>query len=146
MVPPEPGEPLLLYIVATAEAVSMVLVTKRLDPHTPHELGSSPACGSGSQDPGLAKEPRAGEAAGSQPMVAPRPSTQRPLQVLMTKRSQGLRLQRSLQIQRIGSVIPRSEKERTKPPYVCPGCSNHTHGNNMINRCNVINKRVICLT
>jgi hypothetical protein len=26
----------------------------------------------------------------------------------------------------------------TKPPYVCPGCSNHTHGNNMINRCNVI--------
>jgi hypothetical protein len=39
-----------------------------------------------------------------------------------------------------GSVIPRSEKEGTKPPYVCPGCSNHTHGNNMINRCNVINK------
>jgi hypothetical protein len=27
-------------------------------------------------------------------------------------------------------VIPRSEKEGTKPPYVCPGCSNHTHGNN----------------
>jgi hypothetical protein len=26
-----------------------------------------------------------------------------------------------------------------KPPYVCPGCSNHTHGNNMINRCNVFN-------
>jgi hypothetical protein len=35
-------------------------------------------------------------------------------------------------------VIPRSEKEGTKPPYVCPGCSNHTHGNNMISRCNVI--------
>jgi hypothetical protein len=35
-------------------------------------------------------------------------------------------------------VIPRSEKEGTKAPYVCPGCSNHTHGNNMINRCNVI--------
>jgi hypothetical protein len=32
----------------------------------------------------------------------------------------------------------RSEKKETKPPYVCPGCSNHTHGNNMINRCNVI--------
>jgi hypothetical protein len=31
-------------------------------------------------------------------------------------------------------VIPRSEKEGTKPPYMCPGCSNHTHGNNMINR------------
>jgi hypothetical protein len=28
------------------------------------------------------------------------------------------------------AVIPRSEKEGTKPPYVCPGCSNHTHGNN----------------
>jgi hypothetical protein len=38
------------------------------------------------------------------------------------------------------SVITRSEKEGTKPPYVCPGCSNHTHGNNMINRCNVIIK------
>jgi hypothetical protein len=37
-------------------------------------------------------------------------------------------------------VIPRSEKEGTKPPYVCPRCSNHTHGNNMINRCNVTNK------
>jgi hypothetical protein len=35
-------------------------------------------------------------------------------------------------------VIPRSEKEGTKPLYVCPGCSNHTHGNNMINKCNVI--------
>jgi hypothetical protein len=44
------------------------------------------------------------------------------------------------------AVIPRSEKEGTKPPYVCPGCSNHTHSNNMINRCNVINKRVIFLT
>jgi hypothetical protein len=35
-------------------------------------------------------------------------------------------------------VIPRSKKEGTEPPYVCPGCSNHTHDNNMINRCNVI--------
>jgi hypothetical protein len=43
------------------------------------------------------------------------------------------------------AVIPHSEKEGTKPPYMCPGCSNHTHGNNMINRCNVINKRVIFL-
>jgi hypothetical protein len=43
-------------------------------------------------------------------------------------------------------VIPRSEKEGMKPPYVCPGCSNHMHGNNMINRCNVVNKRVIFLT
>jgi hypothetical protein len=33
-----------------------------------------------------------------------------------------------------GIVIPRSEKEGTKPPYVCPGCSNHTYSNNMITR------------
>jgi hypothetical protein len=25
-------------------------------------------------------------------------------------------------------VTPRSEKEGTKPPYVCSGCSNHTYG------------------
>jgi hypothetical protein len=31
-------------------------------------------------------------------------------------------------------VIPRSEKAEMKPPYVCPGCSNHTYSNNMINR------------
>jgi hypothetical protein len=47
---------------------------------------------------------------------------------------------------KLETVIPRSEKEGTTPPYVCLGCSNHTHGNNMINRCNVINKRVIFLT
>jgi hypothetical protein len=51
MVVLEPGEPLLLYIVATSEAVSMVLVTERPDPHAPHELGSSSAGGSGSLDP-----------------------------------------------------------------------------------------------
>jgi hypothetical protein len=43
-------------------------------------------------------------------------------------------------------VIPHSEKEGTTPPYMWPGCSNHTHGNNMINKCNIINKRVIFLT
>jgi hypothetical protein len=37
-------------------------------------------------------------------------------------------------------------EEGTKPPYVCPGCSNHTHGNNMINRENVTNKQVLFLT
>jgi hypothetical protein len=37
MVAPEPGEPLLLYIADTSEAVSMVLVTERPDPHAPHE-------------------------------------------------------------------------------------------------------------
>jgi hypothetical protein len=43
-------------------------------------------------------------------------------------------------------VIPHSKKEGTKPPYMWPGYSNHTHGNNMINKCNIINKRVIFLT
>jgi hypothetical protein len=35
------------------------------------------------------------------------------------------------------AVIPRSEKEGTKPLYVCPGCSNHTYSNNMITRIHV---------
>jgi hypothetical protein len=34
-------------------------------------------------------------------------------------------------------VIPCSEKEGTKPPYVCLGCSNHTYSNNMITRIHV---------
>jgi hypothetical protein len=59
MVAPEPDEPLLLYIAATSEAVSMVLVAERSDPHDLHELGSSSADGSGSQDPGPADEPGA---------------------------------------------------------------------------------------
>jgi hypothetical protein len=56
MVAPEPSEPLLLYIVATSDAVSMVLVAERSDSHSTHELGSSSA-GSGSQDPGPVEEP-----------------------------------------------------------------------------------------
>jgi hypothetical protein len=35
--------------------------------------------------------------------------------------------------QRSMLVIPHSEKAETKPPYVCPGCSNHTYNNNLIN-------------
>jgi hypothetical protein len=66
MVAPEPGEPILLYIVATSEAVSMVLVAERPDPHNIHELGGSSADGSGSQDPGPVEEPRAITVAGSQ--------------------------------------------------------------------------------
>jgi hypothetical protein len=37
----------------------------------------------------------------------------------------------------INRVTPRSEKEGMKPPYVCPGCSNHTYSNNMITRIHV---------
>jgi hypothetical protein len=66
MVAPEPGEPLLLYIAATSEAVSMVLVAEQSDPHHLHELGSSSADGSGSQDLGPAEEPGAVDGSGSQ--------------------------------------------------------------------------------
>jgi hypothetical protein len=51
MVAPKPGEPLLLYIAATSEAVSMVLITERSDAHVPHELESSSTDRSGSLDP-----------------------------------------------------------------------------------------------
>jgi hypothetical protein len=37
----------------------------------------------------------------------------------------------------MSDVIPRSEKEGTRPPYVCPGCSNHTYSNNIIIRFHV---------
>jgi hypothetical protein len=66
MVALEPGEPLLLYIAATSEAVSMVLVAERPDPHGLHELGSSSADGSGSQDPGSAEKSRAADGSRSQ--------------------------------------------------------------------------------
>jgi hypothetical protein len=66
MVAPEPGEPLLLYIAATSDAVSMVLVAEWPSPHDLHELESSSAGGSGSQDPGPAEEPGATNGSGSQ--------------------------------------------------------------------------------
>jgi hypothetical protein len=65
MVAPEPSEPLLLYIMATSEAVSVVLVTKRPDPHNLHELGSSSTDGSGSQDPGPTEDLGATDGSGS---------------------------------------------------------------------------------
>jgi hypothetical protein len=74
MVAPEPAEPLLLYIAATTEVVSMVLVIERPypTPPPPHELRSSSTRGSGSQDPGSTENPGAGESAGSQlPEVSP---------------------------------------------------------------------------
>jgi hypothetical protein len=49
MVSPEPGEPLLLYIVASTEAMSMVLLAEQSEPHPPQELGSSFASDSGFQ-------------------------------------------------------------------------------------------------
>jgi ribonuclease HI len=68
----EPGEPLLLYIAATAEAMSMVLVAERPDSQAAHEHWSSSASGSGSRDPGPTGRPEAGQTAGSQlPEVIP---------------------------------------------------------------------------
>jgi hypothetical protein len=72
VVAPEPGEPLLLYIAATVEAVSMVLVAERPDPLATHEHGSSSASGSGSRGPGPAGRLEAGQTVGSQlPEVIP---------------------------------------------------------------------------
>jgi hypothetical protein len=65
MVALEPDEPLLLYITATLEAVSMVLVTERSDPHSLHELESSSTDGSGSQDSGPTEKPGAADGSGS---------------------------------------------------------------------------------
>jgi hypothetical protein len=65
MVAPEPDEPLLLYIMATSEGVSMMLVAEQPDPHDLHELGSSSVDGSGSQDPGPTEEPGAADGSGS---------------------------------------------------------------------------------
>jgi hypothetical protein len=71
MVAPEPGEPLLLYIAATLEAVSMVLVTEEPNPHGLHELESSSANGSSSQDPRPTEEPGVADGSGSQDPGSP---------------------------------------------------------------------------
>jgi hypothetical protein len=47
MVAPEPRDPILLYIAATAEAVSMVLVIERLEPPQPQETKETSVNGSG---------------------------------------------------------------------------------------------------
>jgi hypothetical protein len=44
----EPGEPLLLYIAAIAEAVSMVLVVEQPEPPQPQETKEASANGLGS--------------------------------------------------------------------------------------------------
>jgi hypothetical protein len=55
MVASEPNELLLLYIMATAEVVSMVLVAERQEPKKPQALKGAPVTGSGSQDQTLQK-------------------------------------------------------------------------------------------
>jgi dsDNA-binding SOS-regulon protein len=46
MVAPEPSEPLLLYIAATTDAVSMVLVAERPEPHQHQEPKAEEVAGS----------------------------------------------------------------------------------------------------
>jgi hypothetical protein len=55
MVALEPGEPLLLYIAAIAEVVSMVLVAEWPDPKQPQALKGAPAVRSRSPDLNPAK-------------------------------------------------------------------------------------------
>jgi hypothetical protein len=51
IVAPEPGEHLVLYIVAKAKVVSIVLVAEWSEPKQPQALKGAPAAGSGTQDP-----------------------------------------------------------------------------------------------
>jgi dsDNA-binding SOS-regulon protein len=51
MVAPEPGEPLLLYIMATTEVVSMVLVAERSEPQQTQVPKGASASSSISLDP-----------------------------------------------------------------------------------------------
>jgi hypothetical protein len=61
----EPGEPLLLYIAATTEVVSMVLVIEQPEPPQPQETKEAYTNGSGSQGPEPAGSPEVRVAAGS---------------------------------------------------------------------------------
>jgi hypothetical protein len=71
MVAPKPDEPLLLYTVATTDAVSMVLVTERLNPKAEEAPGSQPRSLVTGPTPSLSAIP------------------QKPIRVLTTKRSLG---------------------------------------------------------
>jgi hypothetical protein len=77
MVAPEPGEPLMLYIMVTAEVISMVLVVERSEPKQPQALKGAPAAGSGSQDPDPTKGSCDQEASRSQ---QPEPTCHIPVQ------------------------------------------------------------------
>jgi hypothetical protein len=65
MVAPEHGEPLLLYITATTEVVSMMLIVEQPEPRQPQALKGSLVANSRSQDPDPVGGPR-DDASGSQ--------------------------------------------------------------------------------
>jgi hypothetical protein len=109
MVAPEPGEPLLLYIVATSDAMSMVLVAERPNPQSTHELGSSSAMVQGLNTRNLWRSRELSR--------QPGPSPRRPLRAPMTRQSWGPRLWKSHQMQMIGRSLARSNgNRRTRPP------------------------------
>jgi hypothetical protein len=59
------GEPLVLYIAARDEAMSMVMVSERSEPPRPQETKEASAKGSGSQDPEPVRSREVGVATGS---------------------------------------------------------------------------------
>jgi hypothetical protein len=76
MVALEPGKPLLLYVVATTEVMSMVLVIERPEPRQHQALKGAPVADSGFQDPNPAGGPVDKMAFGSQilePTLSPEP-------------------------------------------------------------------------
>jgi hypothetical protein len=74
MVAPELGEPLLLYISAMMDSISMVLVIERQEPLPPLTSEGATTSGSGFQDPQHAEVPREGHAVGShEPEATPAP-------------------------------------------------------------------------
>jgi hypothetical protein len=114
MVALEPSKPLQLYIAATSEAVSMVLVTEQPDPHDLHELRSSSANGLGFQDSGPTEEPGATDGSGSQDSgpaeepeadVAARSQSLEAAMPPLTRGSWCPQVQSSRQIQRVGSSL-----------------------------------------
>jgi hypothetical protein len=73
----EPGEPLLFYVTAIVEAVSMVLIAERSEPPQPQETKEASTNGSRAQDPEPAGRPGV--------MVAAGPSSRRCPQLLNPK-------------------------------------------------------------
>jgi hypothetical protein len=73
----EPSEPLLLYIVTTVDAVSMVLVVERPEPHQHQEPKAEEALESKPQNYAM------------EPVPSPSPSSHRPIQAPITKRPLG---------------------------------------------------------
>jgi dsDNA-binding SOS-regulon protein len=115
MVAPEPREPLMLYVVAIAEAVSMILVADQPESPQPQETKEASANGSGSHDPEPAGSPGVGVVVGSQLLEAsPAPESQGGTNSATAPRGiSGSREPRALRVQVHGG-------RRTGPPREGP--------------------------